>query len=61
VSAFCSAHAIAHYDPEPLFSGRDLDELRVHPRDMHTSAEGNRIIAGGLADWLTEHASLAPR
>jgi lysophospholipase L1-like esterase len=61
VSAFCAAHAIAYYDPEPLFAGLDLDELRIHPRDMHTNGQGNRIIGGGLADWLTEHGRLEPR
>jgi lysophospholipase L1-like esterase len=61
VSAFCSAHGIAVYDPEPSFAGRDLDALRIHPRDMHTSGAGNRIIAEGLATWLGEHGALEPR
>jgi hypothetical protein len=61
VSAFCRAQDIRYYDPEPLFAGMEVDRMRVHPRDLHSTAEGHRIIALGLADWLQEQGLLEPR
>jgi hypothetical protein len=39
----------------------EVDRMRVHPRDLHSTAEGHRIIALGLADWLQEQGLLEPR
>jgi lysophospholipase L1-like esterase len=54
VSAFCRADGIPYFDPEPLFAGMTVDDMRVHPRDLHTDPVGNRIVGAGLARWLEE-------
>jgi len=61
VAAFCRAEGIRCYDPEPLFAGLDVDRMRVHPRDLHSTAEANRIIGEGCARWLAEQGLLQRR
>lgn len=60
VSAFCRSEGILFYDPEPLFAGLDVDRMRVHPRDLHSTAEADRIIGQGLARWLKEKGLVQP-
>ena len=52
VAAFCRAEGIPCFDPAPIFKGRDVDRMRVHPRDVHSNAEAQGMIGKALAEWL---------
>jgi len=52
VREFCRADSIACLDLEPVFAGRDLAALRVHPRDYHAGPEAHRILGEEAARLL---------
>lgn len=52
VAEHCRAHDIAVLDLEPAFLPHDVDALRVHPVDSHPNAEGHRIAAEAIADFV---------
>ena len=52
VAAFCREEGIPCFDPAPIFHGRDVDSMRVHPRDVHSNAEAQGMIGKALAQWL---------
>ena len=57
---FCAEQGIPAYDPEPLFAGRDLESLLVHPKDLHSGAEAHRLQGEGVAGWVLDR-DLIPR
>ena len=55
VRAFCAQSSIPCLDLEPAFAGRDLGELRVHPRDFHAGPEAHRILGQAAAQELAPY------
>ncbi len=58
VSAFCGTAGIPCLDLEPHFVSRDVDDLRVHPLDLHAGPDAHRIAGEALAQWLCEQRLL---
>lgn len=58
VNAFCGTAGIPCLDLEPRFANRDVDELRVHPLDLHAGPEAHRIAGEALAGWLRDQRLL---
>jgi hypothetical protein len=54
VSAFCRRENIPCFDPGSLFDHLDVDRMRVHPRDLHSNVDGNKIVGTSLAAWPRE-------
>jgi len=52
VMAFCRRNGIAALDLLPAFWGHDGTKFWISPTDGHPNAEGQRIIATALADFL---------
>jgi lysophospholipase L1-like esterase len=61
MSAFCRSANIPCLDLEPCFRGLDLDELRVHPYDLHFGARAHALAAEALSSWLLEQHLLDAR
>jgi lysophospholipase L1-like esterase len=52
VKRFLDEQSIAWLDLEESFRDRDVDRLRVDPRDYHAGAEAHRIGGEAIARWL---------
>ncbi|MBL8857425.1 MAG: hypothetical protein JNL28_02825 [Planctomycetes bacterium] len=52
--AFCRSASIPYLDLEPCFIDLDLDDLRVHPLDLHLGVQAHAIAAEALSRWLLD-------
>lgn len=60
VAAFLEHEGIRSLDLEPAYAGQDMDEMRAHPRNAHSSGAAHLIAAGAIAESL-RMGGLVPR